>query len=271
MTDIPARPRRAPEFSAEQRTRLGTAFQDSPATVYHQVRPGYSRDILDFLHPSQGAYKALPTDLVAVDVGAGTGLMTKTLLEAGWSVTAVEPSENMLAELSANFPQVHTIRSSLEEVTEQQVATDSADLVVVAQAWHWIDQATGCAQLHRILKPGGVLGIVHHQLDTSVPWVHRLSRIMHAGDVHPIEQPPELSPDFTFPVGKWWNWTDKLLPEQFHQLMQTRAFYARASQTQRDRMHHNLNWYLHEHLGYRQDENIELPYVTAAWKAEPRT
>lgn len=254
---VPARPRQGPRFSADSRRRLGQAFQ-AAGERYDAIRPAYPAAVVPFLAP-EGAR-------TAVDVGAGTGLFTRLLVDHGLEVTAVDPSESMLPVLAAALPQVRTVRGTGEDTG---LPSGRADLVTAAQAWHWIDPQAGTAEALRLLRPdGGVLGIVGNQLDTSVPWVHRLSRIMHAGDVHPPQRAPELGPGLGPAQGHWWTWTQPITPAGLHELMASRSYHLRASEAVRERMRTNLDWYLHGHLGHPVDAILELPYVTSAWRAE---
>ena len=124
------------------------------------------------------------------------------------------------------------------------------------------------AEITRVLRPGGRLAAVWNQLDVTVPWVHRLTRIMHAGDVHAAR--PELR-RFAAPFGAEeharWRWTLPQTAADLHGIMASRAYWLRASETTRAKMSANLDWYLHEHLGHGRQDAITLPYVTVAWRA----
>src|SRR5699024_9436392 len=101
---------------------------------------------------------------------------------------------------------------------------------------------------------------VWNNLDTRISWVHRLSRIMHAGDV--------LKPGFVPSVGAPWRitrevrttWEQHLIPEQIIQLSHTRSYWLRSSATTRAKVDANLTWYLHEHLGHEPGAQVALPY-----------
>lgn len=256
---MPTRPTGAVILNDKTRARYRTAFDTDEADRYHRLRPGYQTEVLEFLQPGSTG--------LAVDLGAGTGLFTAQLIKAGWEVVAVDPAANMLQILQKQHPQATTLVTRVEDFLTGPWQ-HQAQLVVCAQAWHWMDTATGCRKVAELLAPGGVFGIVHHQIDTTHDWVLRLCKIMHSGDVHNIDLPPNVTNAFDPPQGKWWFWHQRLTVEQVHELMMTRAFYLRTHQKQRQRMHDNLQWYLVDHLGYAPGGFVDIPYVTAAWRME---
>jgi len=255
------RPSSAITLNSDARKRYELAFDSDRADLYHAIRPGYQPEILPFLTEHSAG--------LAFDLGAGTGLFTDQLMAARWQVVAVDPAANMLEVLSARHPQIDTVVSTVEDL-DTTPWRQSAQLVVCAQAWHWIDTKQGSQKADELLAVDGTFGVVHHQIDTSIDWVLRLCRIMHSGDVHPIEVPPTVTEQFTTPEGAWWRWHQQLNVEQIHHLMMSRAYYLRTTQRQRQRMHDNLNWYLLDHLGYTPEDTVRLPYVTAAWRMHKR-
>jgi len=132
------------------------------------------------------AVPASSAPLRVADIGAGTGKMSELLACAGAVVDAVEPSEAMRAQASS-IPGV-TWHGGVAEDTG--LSDGAFDIVVVAQSWHWGDSELAGREAARILTPGGTLGIVWNQMDVSIPWVHRLTRIMRSGDVHRPDRPP---------------------------------------------------------------------------------
>ncbi|MFK0005710.1 class I SAM-dependent methyltransferase [Paenarthrobacter sp. NPDC090520] len=244
-----------PKLHAVRRKELGQSFQDG-GEHYHVVRPGYPADSVDWLLPA-GAKSA-------ADIGAGTGKFTTLLVDRGLEVTAVDPSTDMLAQLRLSCPQVH----ALEGTAEASGLADSAfDVVSVAQAWHWCDPDKASTEIARVLRPHGVLGLIWNQLDTSVPWVHRLSRIMHAGDVHKPGFRPAIGPEFTGLECHVTHWEDAVSPGDIMELTKSRSYYLRANEATRAKVMGNLEWYLYEHLGHAPGQPLALPYVTQTWRA----
>ncbi|WP_244296676.1 class I SAM-dependent methyltransferase [Paenarthrobacter nitroguajacolicus] len=250
----PAGPR-GPKLYATRRQELGRSFQDG-GEHYDRVRPGYPLDSLNWILPDGAT--------AAADLGAGTGKFTALLVGHGLEVAAVDPSTDMLEQLRKAYPRVN----ALEGTAEATGLADSAfDVVSVAQAWHWCEPLAASTEIARILRPHGVLGLVWNQLDTAVPWVHRLSRIMHAGDVHKPGFRPVIGPEFEGLESHLTLWQDTLSPEDIMELTKSRSYYLRANEATRAKVMGNLEWYLYDHLGHTPGETVQVPYMTQTWRA----
>ncbi|WP_026459851.1 class I SAM-dependent methyltransferase [Schaalia suimastitidis] len=114
---------------------------------------------------------------------------------------------------------------------------------------------------------GSVLAIVFNQMDVSLPWVHRLTRIMRSGDVHRADRPPLIGPQFSSLTLDVVAWSDTLSTDDVMALGRTRSSWLRQDKAGRVRMQDNLRWYLHEHLGYDSGEAVKIPYHTLIWTA----
>ncbi|KHL04976.1 class I SAM-dependent methyltransferase [Sinomonas humi] len=249
--------RGGPKFDDRRRRELAEAFMVG-GEHYEKVRPGYPEDAVDWLVPL-GAR-------TAVDLGAGTGKLSGQLAARGLEVSAVDPSLDMLGELRRLHPRVHAVVGTAESTG---LPDASADLVVAAQAWHWFDAGAATREVVRLLAPGGCAALVWNQLDTSVPWVHRLSRIMHAGDVHKADYRPPSGPELAAWESAAFRWEEPVTTLGIVELAKSRSYYLRASEKHRDRVEANLDWYLHDHLGHDDTELILLPYITQVWRAVP--
>jgi ubiquinone/menaquinone biosynthesis C-methylase UbiE len=116
-----------------------------------------------------------PVPKRVLDLGAGTGKLSETLVSLGHSVLAIDPSADMLAELARRLPEVETRAGSAEQIP---VGGGEFDCVAVAQAWHWFEPTKAATECARVLKPGGLLGIAWHRRDESVQWIARLNEIV---------------------------------------------------------------------------------------------
>lgn len=244
-----------PRLAEHRRRELARGYlQDSER--YERVRPGYPEDSVNWVIPA-GALRA-------VDIGAGTGKFTRELVRRCPEVTAVDPSRDMLAVLGQQLPDVARVQGTAEA---SGLGTASADLLTIAQAWHWCDSAAASEEAARVLAPEGRFGLVWNQLDVTVPWVHRLSRIMHAGDVFRPSYRPEFGPRFSEPESRVFPWTQALPVSDIVELARSRSYYQNASAGVRGKVEANLSWYLHDHLGHASDAVLDLPYLTYCWRA----
>lgn len=238
------------------------------AQTYLDLRPGYPRDVVAAIHGALGPSSVTPT---GVDIGAGSGQMTRLLVESGFQTTAVEPSSSMRNVLLRQ-PWVREAPVAVTDTSAEDTGlpAGSFDVVTWAQCFHWLDPVAASAEAARILRPGGVGAVVYNQLDVRRPWVHRLSRVMRSGDVLERQGSPDLGPQFTSLGRTEFEWVQVLSPEQIMGLGQTRSSYLRASEAGRAKMQDNLRWYLFDHLGFYPGEAIELPYRTFLWLGRVR-
>jgi SAM-dependent methyltransferase len=149
------------------RARRATSFDLDP-DAYERGRPGY---------PADAVRACLPPDARrAVDVGAGTGKLTRTLLALGLEVVAVEPLDGMRSRIP---PEATALAGSAEALPVEDA---SADAVLVGQAFHWFDRPRAMAEFRRVLRPGGTLGVLWNMLDDRIPWVSALGDTFRAED-----------------------------------------------------------------------------------------
>ncbi len=234
--------------------------------AYDSVRPAYPHEavaaLIDAARSGRGV-NAPGRDgpLRAADIGAGTGKMSELLARGGLLVDAVEPSEAMRAQASS----VDGVTWHDGVAEETGLPNDVYDIVVFAQSWHWMDPERAGLEAARILAPGGALAIVWNQMAVSIPWVHRLTRIMRSGDVHRPDRPPTPDGGFAPMTLTQVAWEDRMTPEEILTLGTTRSSYIRSSEAGRARMQENLRWYLYEHLGYAPGELVTIPYATLVW------
>lgn len=256
----PTSTRNAPTFrSAAARHRAGATFDDELSTSqdgasgYHRVRPGYPDEVIARLS------QLVPTPQVVADIGAGTGKLTAALADVYPTATliALDPSAAMRRALCFNIPTARVTDGAAESTGLDNA---SIEVAACAQTWHWVDSAQATAEISRILAPGGIAMLVWNTLDVSVPWVHRLTRIMHAGDILRPGFYPDVGPELEFVDEVRLTWQQPLSLEDVVLLARTRSYWLRSAPQTRAKVESNLRWYLHEHLGYSYDEDIALPY-----------
>ena len=136
----------------------------SVADAYERARPEYPDDAVRWLVGDE------PADVV--DLGAGTGKLTRRLVALGHRVTAVEPLAEMLEHLRLAAPEARAVTGSAEQIP---LPDASADVVVSAQAFHWFDHQAALPEMARILRPGGRVALVWNTRDSREPWTAALS------------------------------------------------------------------------------------------------
>jgi SAM-dependent methyltransferase len=113
-------------------------------------------------------------DRTILEVGAGTGKFVPVMEQSGARILALEPIEEMRDQLVAAFPDLEAIAGTANEIP---LRDESIDAVVCAQAFHWFATPAAVAAMARVLRLGGMLGLVWNGRDESVPWVAELSEI----------------------------------------------------------------------------------------------
>jgi SAM-dependent methyltransferase len=137
---------------------------------YDEYRPGPSDGVVDWL---------LRPDLrEVVDIGAGTGALTRLLVARGLAVTAVEPDPRMRATLLERVPGATVLAGAAERIP---VADASQDAVLAHSAWHWADPPRAVPEIARVLRPGGRFGVAWTRLDRDVEWVGELNHRIRLG------------------------------------------------------------------------------------------
>lgn len=136
------------------------------AEDYDVLRPQAPPQAVDWLVPS-GCQ-------VAVDLAAGTGLFTRTLVDRVARVVAVEPDARMRAVLAARSPAVSVLQGRGESIPLPDAA---ADALFVSSAWHWMDPDRAVPEIGRVLRDGGRFGLIWTSRDRDVDWVRELDRL----------------------------------------------------------------------------------------------
>jgi SAM-dependent methyltransferase len=137
----------------------------SEAGAYERARPTYPAAAVAWMTDAL----ALRAGTTVADVAAGTGKLTRLLVLSGATVLAVEPVGGMREQLVTSVPGVPALGAVAEALPFR---SGSLDAITVAQAIHWFDRAPALAELHRVLRPGGRLGVIGNHRDRSVPWVN---------------------------------------------------------------------------------------------------
>lgn len=130
------------------------------AQAYDRLRPGYPEAAID---------RAIGGAVIttAIDLGAGTGLLTAPLCRRGFGVIAVEPDPGMVAVLAARLPGVRTVIATAERMP---LADASADAVFAGQAFHWFTRPDADREIARVLRPGGIVALLTNVNTDDANW-----------------------------------------------------------------------------------------------------
>jgi SAM-dependent methyltransferase len=234
------------------RSAHATSF-GAAAHVYERGRPPYPPEAVDWLLPA-GRPRV-------VDLGAGTGKLTRELTSRRLTVTAVDPSDGMLAELRRVLSGVPAHRGSAEHIP---LPDDSADAVLVAQAWHWVDPDRAVPEIARVLSPGGRLGLLWNLRDETVDWVRRLGRIIGS-----TEQDRDTGIGLPFgPVEtRDFPWTHHLGRDELLDMVASRSHVILLPPDERAAVRAQVRQLLVTHPDLVGRTEYDLPYVTHCARA----
>jgi SAM-dependent methyltransferase len=158
----------------DERLLLASSFGGA-ATAYAEHRPDYAQAAVRW------ALERAPGPRV-LDLGAGTGKLTATLLARGTEVIAIEPDPAMLTELRRALPTVRALPGSAEAVP---LPDESVDAVLAGNAMHWFDMDVAGPELARVLVPGGILAGLWNVFDDRVDWVAGLDQVSGSAAIGP--------------------------------------------------------------------------------------
>jgi SAM-dependent methyltransferase len=232
------------------------------AAEYAALRPGYPAALVPFLLGERSRR--------VLDLGAGTGLLTQELLAAGHDVVAVDPSAEMLAELSERWPAVETRVGAAERIP---LADGAVDAVVAGQAAHWFDVAPAAREMRRVLRPGGVVGLIWNARDERVPWVAALDGLLaaetrdHTADQSVVDHFAAALPATA--ESREARITQTVTPAQVVAGIGTRSYVATMDPAERAAILGRVADLLASHPDTRDAAVLELPYVTVAHRLRP--
>ena len=240
--------------NAAQRRRQASSF-GAAAAAYERGRPPYPPEAVDWLLP-EGAPRVL-------DLGAGTGKLTRQLRDRGLHVIAVEPSEGMREQLARAVPGAAVHAGSAEEIP---LPDHSVDAVLVAQAWHWVS-SRAVPEVARVLAPGGRLGLVWNIRDEREGWVAELGRILHDPGEHHRQDRGIMGPPFG-PVERCdVEWAHRISRDELIDLAASRSYVITMPDQERAAVLAGVAHLADARLGATGAGELVLPYVTECYRA----
>ena len=233
-----------------QRWRERAGSFGAAADVYDRSRPTYPVEAVRFVLP-EDAQRVL-------DLGAGTGKLTQVLLGLGLDVVAVEPSQQMRDRIP---PRAEVLGGAAEQIPLEDA---SVDAVLVGQAFHWFEERAALAEIARVLRPGGTVGLLWNVMDDSVEWVRQVTELFGAEDLvsHMDGAPPFAGrADLADPEHDEFEHVQSVDEDQLVDLVASRSVLTALPEDER----------LEVLAKVRQlspdDEPFALPYITDAWRS----
>ena len=231
----------------------------SQAAAYERGRPSYPPAAIDWLLAPTADWS--PRDVL--DLGAGTGKLTSRLVERGLHVFAVDPIAEMLDVLRDTLPDTPALLGTAEQIP---LPDSCVDAVLVAQAWHWFDTDRAGAEISRVLRPGGRLGLLWNVRDERLGWVKEFGRIV--GLEHDWANATVVLPEqFTEVATHEVEWTNYITPQALIDYVASRSYCITSPADVRARTLQDVRALLTSHPALANSEGIALPYVSRCVRA----
>jgi SAM-dependent methyltransferase len=241
----------------DQQAALRARSFGAAADEYERARPTYPDAAVDWLLPA-GVHTVL-------DLGAGTGKLTRSLVSRHLDVIAVEPIGEMRQILQQQLPDVRVFAGAAESIP---LADSSVDAVTVAQAWHWVDPSRALPEVARVLRPGGALCLVWNRREESVDWVRALSDVMGSSDADLIHMDEvtigaPFGPMQTFDVA----WQRPMDLELLLNMVRSRSYFITATHARREETLAGVRALVNSHPALSSG-TFQMPYRTYCFRAE---
>jgi SAM-dependent methyltransferase len=154
---------------------------ESVAAEYERHRPDYPEEALRWAAERLG----LEPCARVLDVGAGTGKLTRGLVALGFHVTAVEPGGPMLEQLRLAVPEAEALGGTAESIP---LPDESVDAAFAGQAYHWFDRERAVPKLHRVITAGGGLALLWNWWDERDPLQRELGELVGYAGHEPYQE-----------------------------------------------------------------------------------
>jgi SAM-dependent methyltransferase len=221
------------------------------AAEYERHRPDYPEEVLRWAADELG----LEPDARVLDVGAGTGKLTRGLVALGFDVVAVEPGAPMLEQLRRAVPEAEALEAPAEAIPLPDASVDAA---FAGQAFHWFDRERALLELHRVIKAEGGLVLLWNWWDERDPLQRELGELIgYAGHQPYREDEAPGDPWFRLAGQVVVESTPESSPDELVAQLATTSAYLTAEPAEREESLRAV----HE-LASRYGERFPLPRLT---------
>ncbi|SDD09343.1 class I SAM-dependent methyltransferase [Glycomyces harbinensis] len=251
------------------------ATQSAPDPRKQALSFGQAADLYDSIRPTYPAealrWQIGDAEKDVLDIGAGTGLLTRVLIGLGHRVTAVEPDDQMRAKLTASSPGLTAALAGSAEALP--VPDAGAGAITAGQSFHWFDRPRALPELRRALRPDGILAPIWNIRDESVPWVRALTEAIGSspGEIDGLgaTEPGYFGPDFGEAEHRCFHHEMPLDRPRLIRLVQSRSYYLTADDAGRRRIVAAVDDVIDSHPELAGSEAFAMPYKTYAFRVRP--
>jgi SAM-dependent methyltransferase len=276
------------QLPAPEKAKRAGSFGGA-ASHYERYRPGPPVTAVDWILPGHVAK--------IVDLGAGTGALTRLLLDRAEEVVAVEPDDRMRSVLAEQVPGARAVMGRGESIP---VADGSADAVLASSSWHWMDPVATLSEVARVLAPGGTLGVVWSGPDPEGPFLAQARAVLteHSsgtagsasragpGDAAGSElaslvmaDADRRAPSLEIPAGvafdqpehRVFTWDVALDADELIGLLGTFSWIITMPDETRERVLAEARRLLRDALGVEGDATVAVAFRADAWRARRHT
>jgi SAM-dependent methyltransferase len=266
--------------SGEKAERAGSF--GGVASQYERYRPGPPVAVVDWFLPSR-------VDRV-VDLGAGTGALTRLLVDRAGEVVAIEPDDRMRSVLETQVSGVRALAGRGESIP---LPDGCVDAVLASSSWHWMDPIPTLHEVRRILVPGGIVGAVWSGPDPEGPFMVQARALLaeqsrgstelaavgenDPGELSSLIVGEALRPTFGFeiPAGvpfdepdhQVFAWDVALSADELIGLLGTLSWIITMPDDQRERVLAEARRLLREFLGVAGDVTVDVAFRADAWRS----
>ncbi|HEX2306883.1 MAG TPA: methyltransferase domain-containing protein [Jatrophihabitantaceae bacterium] len=232
------------------------------AELYDSVRPGFAEAAIDWVLPKAAGR--------VLDLAAGTGKLTDSLVARGLDVVAVDPAPNMLAVLRRRWPAVDARVGCAERIP---LPDASVGTVLVGAAFHWFVRPEAEREIARVLRPGGRLGLLGNPYDPD-SWVAEVFEdALHSFGV----QREGFSRKETIPDARWFGPSERarfahiqpLRADQIADLLASRSYVIAMPEAERAALLDRVRRAVARHVDPAAPV-VEVRYHTEAIRTDQR-
>ena len=250
---------------SEQQHPDSRAFEHV-ADLYERARPGYPPAAVAWI----AERLALGPGRTILDLGAGTGKLTRDLVATGARVVAVEPGDEMRARLAEAVPGVEALAGAGESIP---LPDSSVDGVTVAQAFHWFRADEALREIHRVIRPGGRLALIWNERDPDDELQRSVSELLKP--FYPPQRPRvivrgrealEASPLFGAVEEGVFRFADELDADGLAERIATISFVASAPASRGAELARRVC-----ELAAERGGRVHFPYVTRVFVSAAET